>query len=66
MFAEERPESKKRNFQVRSAAELFLAYAEQEARRRRDSGDAFDELMHKEAVELVKRYLQPGEGEGGL
>ena len=47
-------------------AREFLDYCEEERERRRDSGEAFDEALYQEAVDMVLRRLSHLEQEGQL
>ena len=51
---------------LQGTAREFLEYCEEERERRRDSGEAFDEDLYQEAVELVLRRLRHLEQEGAL
>jgi hypothetical protein len=51
---------------LRGSSRDFFDYCTDELQRRRDSGEAFDEAIFREAMELVLRRLQHLEEEGIL
>ena len=51
---------------LQGTAREFLEYCEEERERRRDSGEVFDEVVYREAVDMVLRRLRNLAQEGVL
>jgi hypothetical protein len=49
---------------LKKASRDFATYCESEIHHRRNSGDAFDEVLFEQAVEMTVRRLQTLESEG--